>query len=133
MRFFIILFSVLLAACGKSVTPDDAVFVAPQDCENVYVILPANYIIDLTAGSEIYLNPSRQEFQIFCKQDHAKKALELARKEERIPKKSDWRLYILEGTMAELGKYCHEGEICLDAIAKVYDWVEEQYKLTDFY
>lgn len=125
MKFFIILFAALVTACGKSAAPDGAVFVAPEDCENVYVILPANYIIDLTAGSEIYLNPSRQEFQIFCKQDHAKNALELAKKEERIPKNSDWRLYTLEGSMAELGKYCHEGEICLDAIVKVSDWVED--------
>lgn len=125
MKYFIILLVTLLAACGKGAHTDEEIFVAPQDCENVYVILPANYIIDLTAGSEIYLNPSRQEFQIFCRQDHAKKALELAKKEGRIPKNSDWRLYILEGPMAELGKYCHEGEICLDSIAKVTDWVEE--------
>lgn len=89
-----------------------------QDCEAVYVILPGNFIIDLAGGSKVILNPSVQDFALFCTPQDAAEAL----KESRIP--GDWRIYRMDGTLAQIGKPHESGGYTLAHPAEVTDWLE---------
>ena len=94
-------------------------------CDNPYVVLPGNYIIDLAAGSEVFLNPDIQNFALFCDSDEARLTLERDMSAGRIRKENDWRVYRIEGNSGEIGRECGAGQICLDQQAKILEWVEK--------
>lgn len=112
LRLSVYLFFILLNACAARQTA----FL--PDCHEAYVILPANYIIDITAGSRVYVNPSVQEFALFCTPQAAREAYQAANPE------GDWRIYRLEGEFADLAKPHGKHEYALAESAAVVDWVE---------
>ncbi|MBD5607864.1 MAG: hypothetical protein HDQ93_03315 [Desulfovibrio sp.] len=103
----------LLACAPKTEAP------APiPESRETYVILPANFIIDLAAGAKARLNPAFQEFIIYPSVAEASEAL------ERIPgNKDDWKIYLLDGTFAELAEPTAEG-YRLALPARAIDWIE---------
>ena len=95
-------------------------------CDNPYVVLPGNYIIDLAAGSEVYLNPDIQNFALFCKLDEARDTLWQDLNAGRIRRENDWRVYRVEGKMEEIGRSCGSGQICLDRQTRIIEWIDDQ-------
>lgn len=96
----------------------------PESCEQVYVILPGNFVIDVAAGSKVMLNPSVQEFILYCSVKDAREALAHAKKDGQVLSENDWRIYRLEESFEQIGKFCHGKDICLSDIATVVDWLE---------
>lgn len=116
-------FITLVCACGRM--PPQAPALPAPECVKLYVLLPANYIIDLEAGSELFLNPSVHEFIVFCKPEDAKTARELAVSQKLLPQSSRWVVYELEGEPAEIAAACHDSALCLRTSAKVIDWISD--------
>lgn len=112
--FALLIAAFALTACGSREEP---VFSAHPD-KSAYVILPANYIVDVAGGSNVILNPAAQEFALFPGKQAAFKAL--AAREDLDGE--EWRVYRLEGNIDELGKPCGEKGVCLATAAKIADW-----------
>lgn len=106
------LICLLCACCACSRTP--------PGCDTLYVILPDNYIVDVAAGSQVVLDPSSQDFAVFCSPKNAQAALEAA------DPYGDWRVYSLEGEYEDLAQDVGGGQYLLRRPAKVNDWVEVQ-------
>ena len=84
-----------------------------------YVVLPANFIIDLAAGAKARLNPAFQEFIIYPSQEEAREALE-----DLGAEGGDWRIYILEGNFADLAE--PKGRAWRLAVsARAVDWLPD--------
>lgn len=112
----LVFLSLALAACGQK---DEPGVIAPAD-KSAYVILPANYVVDVADGSRVTVNPAAQEFALFAGKADAFKALN-AREDLNG---EDWRVYRLEGSVDDLGRPCGAG-LCLAVPAKIADWEKE--------
>lgn len=99
-----------LSSCAAKNAPS-------EDCEPLFTLLPANFIIDLAAGSEVSVDPAVQEFPLFCSSEKAFAAMG----EYKLP--GDWRVYMLEGSFAEKGSVKSDGSRVLTRPATVLDWV----------
>lgn len=106
---------VLLCACGAKTPPPP-----PEDCNELYVILPGNFIIDLEGGSRVWLDPAVQEFALFCTPDAARAAFKRA---DALP--GEWRIYKLEGAFADIAAVRGANEYELARPALVTDWVPD--------
>lgn len=123
MKFILLALSLLFfVACARQ---QPAQF-PPEGCAQAYTILPGNFVIDLAAGSEVMLNASAQEFVLYCNEKDARQALQLAKKQGQISDESDWRIYLLAEPMEQIGKLCHEEDLCLAGHATVTDWLEHE-------
>lgn len=128
MKKYFLLFG-LLCACAKTPAPQP-----PQDevkapeCPQLHVIMPSNFIIDLTAGSEVELHPSAYEFVVYCDRQSALAARDQAKKNGQIPPDSEWTVYTIAGDPAKLAKVCHETALCLAEDAVLESWLEENPK-----
>lgn len=122
MRIWLLLAPIFLAAsCAREQPARD--IPPPADCPGAYVILPANFIIDLAANAEVWLDPGVQEFALFCSPQEAGKILEEHRESNTLPKGSDWKIYRLDGGFHSLAGKCRNGGYCLGQRAAVEDWV----------
>lgn len=115
MKQGIILISLLLAlgACAAKHDPQTV-------CNEMFIILPDNYVIDLAAGATVILDPAVQEFAIFCTRTEAQAALE--GHAQALP--GAWRIYTLKGEFTEVAKPDGKGKYSLAKPAEVGDWVE---------
>lgn len=115
MRFLLAVFALAsLCACAAR----EAQQPAGPDCDTFYVILPGNFIVDLAAGSKVILDPSAQEFALFCTAKAAGEAL------ENVQPAGDWRIYRLDGESgAGLAARSGNGYV-LARPAEVVDWLE---------
>lgn len=116
MRTIVVLLCLFLCACGKSA---QTVRLA-SDQAGAYVILPANFIIDVAAGAKVRLNPARQEFILYPDPEQARKALVMMEEGEIG---ENWRVYLLEGEFNDLARKCGVN-YCLDQSCLVADWLQ---------
>lgn len=124
--FNFLILSLFLASCAQTSKQED--YLTQKDmlpsCENPFVVLPGNYIIDLAAGSEVILNPDIHNFALFCDASEARQILDNDLREGRIPKNSDWKIYRLQGNMNEISRQCGKNQLCLDKSAKILEWLD---------
>lgn len=113
MRAFIVLFLLSLAACAAK-APDP-----PSEPKPAYVILPANFVIDLAAGATVRLNPAVREFILYPSAEDARAPL--AELNDAFP--DGWKIYILEEDF-ETAAQPRESGYRLNSPARVADWVE---------
>lgn len=100
----------LMCACaGKTGQPEPA--------NELFVILPGNFIVDLAADSEVWLDPGVQEFALFPTKAEALSAL----KKAALP--GEWRVYRMAGTVEEIAAPRGSG-YALAHPARVADWVD---------
>lgn len=111
-KIYILFFVLMLLACS---TKDENMTIAPQ--ETPYVILPANFIIDLAADSTVQLNPGVQDFIIYPGSQEAKTAFTKARLN-----RDEWRVYRVEGDFAEITRTCGPNLYCLTIPSRIVDW-----------
>lgn len=114
-----------LAACGGHQVLPLQTPVPPEDCPELYVVTPGNYIVDLAGGAAVVLDPSVREFPLFCAPETAARALAAGQDAGRIPQ-GDWRVYRLEGGFAELAQPAETGgpsPYALARRARLADWV----------
>lgn len=117
MRFILCVFFIALAlGCAR----EQPVEVAPEPVGPVYIILPANYVIDVAASSNVRVNPAVQDFILYTSLPEAKKAMGSI---ESGAEGDNWRIFILEGEFGDLAKKCGDN-YCLSVPARVSDWVE---------
>ena len=109
-KLVLIIALIVLAACSR----------APAGCDHMYVLLPDNYMIDLAAGAKVLLDPSSQEFALFCSAMKAQKALEQAGPD------GNWRVYGVDGDFNEIVRELGAERYILRRPARVTDWVEIQ-------
>lgn len=122
-KFFLLLLLPLFVACAKQ--PEVETFNPGSNCPRLYVLLPENYIIDLAAGSRVYLNPAFHEFIVFCSPEEAANAREKGVRQGLLADRQRWLVYELEGIPMELASICHEKALCLKNRAVVADWIKE--------
>ena len=119
----------LLCACAhKSQAPEpqpEQVYPGPTGpCSNVYTYAPANFIVDVSAGSEVELDPVVHEFPIFCTPADARQALKNGRREGKVPG-GDWKIYRLKGGYDEIGRAVGPGKYVLARPTLMVDWVQD--------
>lgn len=118
LRF--LLLSLLLAGCAQpQPSPDPQI---PLECQDAFVILPDNFVIDLAAGSTVRLDPGAQEFALFCTPEKADQALR--KTAPHLP--GGWRVYRLRESLQEVGRPAGREEFILARPAELEDWVEIQ-------
>ena len=111
MRFlYLLTIACALAACSRT----------PPGCDNLYVILPDNYVIDLAAGAKVLLDPSAQEFALFCSAMKAQRAINEAGVQ------GNWRVYGLDGDFDEIVRELGAERYILRRPAQVRDWAAVQ-------
>lgn len=114
----------VMAACARNEKLESAAPMQMPKCETPYVVLPDNFIIDLAAGSEVALNPARQQFALFCTASEAREALSADVGSGRLDPRGQWRVYILDGKFGDMAVPCGDGQFCLATPATLRDWVE---------
>lgn len=119
---YLIVFCISILACAPKHNASSPKF-PPDNCQSIYVLLPGNFVIDLAAESEIILDPAWHEFIVYCTPQDAIQALKHAYKDKQIPEESDWRVYVLNEQIEEIGTPCHEDDLCLQKPATVKDWL----------
>lgn len=102
-----------LCACAAKEQPQPG-----AECQEMFVLLPDNYIIDLAAGSRVVIDPALREFALFCEPSEAKMAL------ARQNPPGNWRVYKLAGNPVEYAERRANGNRILGKPAEVADWVE---------
>lgn len=122
-KFCLFLLLLALFGCGPKKTRQVPL---PVNCPGAHIILPANFIIDLAAGSEIFVDPAIQEFALFCQPDQAREALREQLKAGNLPAGSDWRVYRLRGNFRDLAVPCHGDNFCLGSVTQVEEWLEPE-------
>lgn len=110
----LLLLALLAAGCARPAPIPKA---PPEDCRTLYVILPGNFIVDLAAGAHVALNPSVDEFVLFCSPASAAKALHAA----ALP--GDWRVYRMKGNFEEIAEMAENGQPRLAVSAEADDWL----------
>ena len=119
-----ILLALLLAACGGRNAPEEQAAPQPAPCPSVYVYAPGNYIVDIAGGADVVLDPSAQDFPLFCAPDEAREALDNAVSAGGLPA-GDWRIYRVEGQFDDLAQKSASGQYTLKRMAPIVDWVTE--------
>lgn len=111
----------LTLACARG--REDAPPPPLPDCPQVYVAAPGNYIVDIASGAEVVLDPAAEDFDLFCKPEEARAAVEEGMRSGALPE-GDWRIYRLDGTLEDLAQW--QGDrYTLGRMAQVVDWVTE--------
>ena len=116
--------SFTLMACAPSHAPTPEA-VRPQNCATLYVLAPGNFIIDVASGAKVLLDPSVQEFPLFCSPEAAVAALKPMLASGRLAP-GDWRIFSLEGDFTDLVQPAEPGGPSPYALAKkarLADWV----------
>lgn len=116
--------AVLLVACGGKNAPEGQPAPPPAPCPFVYVYAPGNYIVDIAGGADVVLDPSAQDFPLFCAPGEARKALDDAVAAGSLPA-GDWRIYRVEGRLDDLAQKSATGQYTLKRMAPIVDWVTE--------
>lgn len=124
MKFLVVVLLLFTAACSRPTEDGTAGLVSRTNCPSPLVVLPDNYIVELAAGEIVELNPSRQQFALFCTVDEAREAMESDLEAGRIEGKGRWRIYSLNGDYEQLARPCGEGQACLGSPATLLEWVE---------
>lgn len=116
--------ALLCCSCTNSAKMDNiAPSIKPraENCTQLYVLAPENYIVDLAADANVILDPAWHEFIIYCSPSEAKSALNSLAGKLRP---EQWRIYSLEGTADELVRF-EDGRRILACPAKLAGWVAE--------
>lgn len=111
-----------LAACAKSPAPEAD---APSrlSCERLYTRAPGYLVVELAAGSDIFLTPTAQPFPVHCTPEDAHRALLLDASSGKIPR-GDWQIYALNGG-SELA-CVQDGRDILCKPAKIVEWAPHE-------
>lgn len=92
-------------------------------CETAYAYAPGGYIINIVSGDAVILDPTSNDFYLFCTPNEARKHL-AKRIEERALPAGDWRIYKVYGTWNELVTEISPGTFLLNVPAPLVDWVD---------
>lgn len=96
--------------------------VVSKNCPNLYVLAPANCIIELAADSNVILDPGWHDFVLYCSPDKAGNALDKMVK-SGTAHKGDWSVYMLDETSEDLVKM-ENGRMILASPARLKTWLE---------
>lgn len=93
-----------------------------SQCTEIYSYAPAAYVIHVVSGDAVILDPSANDFQIFCDVESAKAGLEKAQMVGRIPP-GDWKVYRVYGEWSDMAVESAPGVYLLNKPAPLVDWV----------
>lgn len=105
--FALLFFCLFCAACARTEGGTEIGAAEQPDVENcpvIYVLAPANYIVDIAADARVRLDPAWHEFELFCSLAEAGEALGANIRQGRS-QPEQWRIYTLEGDVSDLVKY----------------------------
>lgn len=94
-------------------------------CETLYTFAPGFLVVDLAAGSDIFLDPAAREFPVFCSTKEAHASL-VARVSQGLLPRGDWQIFRLKGGYKELGTARGPGNYVLRTPARLAEWCPEQ-------
>ena len=103
---FFLAYALLLGACGaaKHQTPDQLSTQnkAMETCPGIYMFAPSRYSISLVTQDQIVIDPARRPFLVYCTPEQARKALEKAQADGKVPASMELRVYQLEGDWRDM-------------------------------
>lgn len=120
----LLLLALFACGCAKSPAGKDMPLPSAEQCPFVYVAAPGNYIIDIASGAEVIMDPSVQDFEVFCSPEAAREIVDAGVRSGDLPE-GDWRIYRLDGAIDDLAQ-SQGGRFYLRRMAQVADWVTEQ-------
>lgn len=93
-------------------------------CEDIYVYAPALYIIHIASGQMVALDPTANDFPLFCEPDAAKAAVKAQLESGALPADIDWKVYRVYGSWQDLASPREDGTYLLNKPAQLIDWVD---------
>lgn len=96
---------------------------AQGNCEAAYAYAPGAYIINIVSGDAVILDPTSNDFYLFCTPAEARKHLDKRIAEKALPP-GDWKVYRVYGTWDELVTEISPGNFLLNVPAPIVDWVD---------
>lgn len=117
--------SLMTAGCfGSTATQGgDTPAIAQGACEAAYAYAPGAYIINIVSGDAVILDPTSNDFYLFCTPADARKHLAKRIQEKALPD-GDWKIYRVHGTWDELVTEISPGNFLLNVPAPLVDWVD---------
>lgn len=100
----------------------DASEAAVAGDQNVYTFAPGAYVIHIVSGEAVVLDSFVRDFPVFNSPDAARAFLKKEAAAGRLDE-SEWKIYRIYGTWAELAKPNPEGGHLLAKPAPLIDWV----------
>ncbi len=94
-------------------------------CDILYTYAPGFLVVDLAAGSEIFLDPAVREFPVFCSAKEAHASL-VARVSQGLLPRGDWQIFRLKGGYTELGTARGPNIYVLRTQARIAEWCTEK-------
>ena len=93
-------------------------------CEDVYVYAPALYVINVASGQMVALDPTANDFPLFCEAEAAKAAMQKQLESGALPTDIEWKVYRVYGSWEDLAAPREDGAYLLNKPAQLIDWVE---------
>lgn len=93
-------------------------------CEDVYVYAPALYVINIASGQMVALDPTANDFPLFCEPEAAKAAMQKQLENGTLPADIEWKVYRVYGSWADLATPHEDGVYLLNKPSQLIDWVE---------
>lgn len=112
----------VLTGCAAK-TDEEVVQPARPDtpCEKLYTYAPGFLVMELAAGSDIFVDPAARDFPVFCTKEDALNHVLVMVSSGKLPR-GDWEVYGLNGSYAELGCSRENGGFYLCKPARIVDW-----------
>ncbi|MEG2172304.1 MAG: DVU_2496 family lipoprotein [Desulfovibrionaceae bacterium] len=124
--FFCLLACIVLAAGCVASSPnqgaDTATPAASDQCENIYAYAPGAYIVNIVSGDAVILDPSSNDFFLFCSPEAAQKHLNKRIADRELPP-GDWKVYHVFGKWEEIASEIGPNAYLLNVPAPIVDWV----------
>ena len=90
-------------------------------CDKLYTYAPGFLVMELAAGSDIFVDPAARDFPVFCTKEDALNHVLVMVSSGKLPR-GDWEVYGLNGSYAELGCSRENGGFYLCKPARIVDW-----------
>ena len=118
----LLLLIVFCLSCACTAKKPDAVISDnnASECNEAWIYAPDIYILDLTAGAEVSLHPTVQDFPLFCSKEDAANALIQAVHTQQLPA-GQWALYRVHGKFSDLAEI-FQGKALLAHDSALSDW-----------
>lgn len=91
-------------------------------CDTLYTYAPGFLVVDLAAGSDVFLDPGARDFRVYCSADDAWNDLVSQVSARRLPR-GDWAIYSLKGGYADLGRADAPGVYKLARVGRLAEWI----------
>lgn len=124
-RLFLCLLLCLTAALAACSAKQDEETLQPavpdRSCDKLYTSAPGFLVMELAAGSDIFVDPAARDFPVFCSKEEAQAHILLMVSAGKLPR-GDWQVYGLNGGYADLGCRRNNGDFYLCKPARIVDW-----------